>query len=116
MLDLALRRAMVKDNIAINSKEIKIKRIAKVKNRAGGYEEKEIDLPLQNVRIFLNNPKLTTKTTEGGEVNKKTYGMLADYEADIENDDVFESYKVINVTPIEYKSKIVSYQCEVEVV
>lgn len=116
MLDLALRRKMAKDSIAINPTEVIITRSAKTKNKAGGYDEGPIDLPPQIVRIFLNNPKLSTKTTEGGEVQKKTYGMLADYEADIQKDDEFEGYKVVDVTPIKYKGEIVSYQCKIEVV
>ncbi|HBZ09122.1 MAG TPA: hypothetical protein DEO65_04430 [Bacillus bacterium] len=123
MNPVELRRKDTKWNIAQNPTTITIKRTEKI--RAGGAID-EVELPVGpfTVRIFSSKtafPK--TVTTLAGEKHvDQHYGLLADYEADIQAGtnvkDEFEvngmKFIVIAVHPQSINGQIVSYQCELE--
>lgn len=118
-----MRRKHTKWSIEQNPVEIMIHRTKK--NRMGGYiKDVESEVGPFTVRIFVSKSSSPqTVTTLAGEKQVDRYfGLLADYQADIQAGtnvkDEFEAngmkFLVKAVYPQTINNQVVGYQCEIE--
>ena len=124
-MDLAaLRRQHIAWAIQQNPVEIIIQRTEKIE-AGGGFEEKESEVGPFTVRIYQQGTLIPQEvsTLAGTKQVDKTWGMLADWQADIkagpnvlDEFDVPEmgKFQVLEVYPQKVKSEIVGYQVALE--
>jgi len=121
---VTLRRQHTKWAIQQNPVEIIIQRTEKVEV-GGGFEEKESEVGPFVVRIYQYGTWIPqdVSTLAGTKQVDKTWGMLADWQADIkagpnvlDEFDVPEmgKFQVLEVYPQKVKSEIVGYQVALE--
>jgi len=124
-MDLAaLRRQHIAWAIRQNPAEIIIQRTEKIE-AGGGFEEKESEVGPFTIRIYQQGTLIPQEvsTLTGTKQVDKTWGMLADWQADIkagpnvlDEFDVPEmgKFQVLEVYPQKVKSEIVGYQVALE--
>ena len=124
-MDLAaLRRQHIAWAIRQNPAEIIIQRTEKIE-AGGGFEEKESEVGPFTIRIYQQGTLIPQEvsTLTGTKQVDKTWGMLADWQADIKAGpnvlDEFEvpemgKFQVLEVYPQKVKSEIVGYQVALE--
>lgn len=117
-MDLAMRRKLTEQTIAMNPSTIELIRTGRISDGAGGWTEGPVDVEAQTFRRYLSNATSRDISSEGGELHIKMWELLGAWDADIKRGDTFEfdgvQHKVVTVNPIRYKSEVVSYQAVVE--
>lgn len=115
----ALARCLTERSIERNPAAIVIQRIAEISDGAGGTMRVPQDVPEQTVRIFvgaLASAKDSTGT--GGHVQVQRYGLLAKWDADIQEGDVFtydgRQFRVHSITPVSTGGVRTALQAELE--
>lgn len=116
------RKADILKSISLNPTEIKIKQIVKVlKDGYFDEEEKEYNLTVRIYQQRKSNIEISSGTI-GTAYKSKSYGMLADYEANlevdpqnaIEFDSIYGHMKMIAVYPQIIKDELCGYQVDLE--
>lgn len=121
---VTLRRQHTKWAIQQNPVEIIIQRTEKIE-AGGGFEEKESEVGPFTVRIYQQGTLIPQEvsTLAGTKQVDKTWGMLADWQADIKaGPNVLDEFDVpgvgrfqtLEVYPQKVKSEIVGYQVALE--
>lgn len=122
MITAERRKADILKSISLNPTEIKIKQVVKVlKDGYFDEEEKEYNLTVRIYQQRKSNIEISSGTI-GTAYKSKSYGMLADCEANlevdpqnaIEFDSIYGHMKMIAVYPQTIKDELCGYQVDLE--
>lgn len=122
MITAERRKADIIKSISLNPTEIKIKQVVKVLKE--GYFDEEEKESILTVRIYQqqkSNMQISSNTI-GTMYKSKSYGMLADFEANlkvnpksaIEFDSIYGRMKITAVYPQRIKDELCGYQVDLE--